>query len=430
MQYSFGDIFSDDMYKNTRVLFIFGKYNFFNKIVSDTYKFKNTTHDDLSMMQYTDANDISKEFGLDTDDEEEEDTSKVTVGDSIDLQTFLSVVNVPNINGKWVCFETLAGITKKNKDALLKYIKDPNENGIVIVIGNEWKEYKDLLRNKIINMSKYVGSIQLNFPRSDVLAKIVKQLFEARGVDIDTGAIDVFLTKMSTDYDNFPNVVADICEMHHEQKLTAKDIKVYMKGIENYVVDDFVAEMLKPLANDSTRSKKVLRMMALLVDSMGAEMLARQIMRVIDDCVNFRLMINSGVIPIGIRYFYSDTIEDIKKTFGETVRIVKKDKETKKFVTEERPNKYISMNEYSFRRKAELASRTSLRDWEYISLVLSRALQAEFATGVDRDFLIKKALYEVCTRSVATESRISNSLGIDNILGKDLKWLDSIKLHY
>lgn len=431
MQYSFNDIFSDDMYRNTRVLFIFGKHNFFNKIVSDTFKYKNTMQNDTALIHT--GSTITDEFDF-TDKSEEntdefsDDNAQQSVGNSIDFKTFLSVVNVPNLYGKWVCIETLAGMQKKDKDALMKYIKDPNENGIVIIIGNEWKEYKDLLRNKIINMSKYVSSIQLSFPRGDVLAKIVKQLFEEKGIKIDNAAIDLFLTKMSNDYDNYPNVVADVCEMHHSEHLTAKELKTYMKGIENYVLDDFIGELIKPLANDSTRSKKVLRMMVTLMDSMGAESLARQVQRSIEECIDFRIMINSGVIPMGIRYFYSDTIEDIKNTFGEVVKITQRDKQTKEIVVTEQKNKYISMNEFVFRRKAELASRTSLRDWEYMSIILSKALNTPFTAGADRDFIIKKALYEICTRSVASESRILNDIGFENILGKDLEWLDSIKL--
>lgn len=422
MNYKFSDIFSDDMYRDTRVLFIFGKYSFFNKLVSDTFKYKNTNKEEASFLSFD--NDVSKEFGF--GDEEDEDSTGL--GESIDLTTFLSVVNVPNLNGKWVCIETLAGMTKKNKDALMKYIRDPNDNGIVIVIGNEWKEYNDLLRNKIISMSKYVSSIQLNFPRSDVLAKIVKQLFESKGINIENAAIDLFLTKMSSDYDNYPSVVADICGMHKEKTLTAKELKTYMKGIENYVVDDFVCELIKPLSNDSTHSKKVLRVMSILIDALGAEQLARKVLRIVNEFIDFRIMINLGIIPIGVRYFYSDTINDIKDTFGEVKTIRQIDKETKKVVETERKNPYVSMNEYVFRRKADVASRTSLRDWEYISFILSKALTTGYSSKVDKEFIIKKALYEICTRSVATESRIKNALGTEDILGKELEWLDSIKL--
>ena len=88
------------MYRNTRVLFIFGKYNFFNKLVSDTFKYKNLNTEENSLIKFDD--DISREFGF-TDDEEDEDSTdtQTTVGESIDLATFLSVVNVPNLNGKW-----------------------------------------------------------------------------------------------------------------------------------------------------------------------------------------------------------------------------------------------------------------------------------------------------------------------------------------
>ena len=54
MQYSFNDIFSDDMYRNTRVLFIFGKYNFFNKLVSDTFKYKNLNTEENSLIKFDD----------------------------------------------------------------------------------------------------------------------------------------------------------------------------------------------------------------------------------------------------------------------------------------------------------------------------------------------------------------------------------------
>ena len=55
--------------------------------------------------------------------------------------------------------------------------------------------------------------------------------------------------------------------------------------------------------------------------------------------IDYRTMINKGYITINIRYIFSDV-----------VKLLGKD------------NKYAKVNEWVFRRKADLASLTSLRD--------------------------------------------------------------------
>ena len=79
-----------------------------------------------------------------------------------------------------------------------------------------------------------------------------------------------------------------------------------------------------------------------------------------------------------------------------------------------------------FRKKAYIASQTSLKDWEYMKIILSKAIENYKISDAEMDEKCQKALYEVATRSVITPSRINNDIGISNILDKQLNELDRI----
>lgn len=393
MRYSFQDILNKEIYTDTRVIFLFGKYNIFINIVADEFKLTCMENNRVENV----SNSVSSEFGFNETEEE-------IVSTSVDLSTFFEVVTVPNINGKWFCKAELDTITKKQKEHLLRYIKEPNENGVLVITSNNWLVYKEFLNNRVLGTSKVSSIMQLNFPYRNVLKDMVKQLFQDRGIKIDSDAADFFILRMNKSYDEYEIIIDEIRNQHTEADLSLKDIKVYMKGIERFDIDDFIREIVKPLPNSKADGKKVLKIMVALEDELGAKNLVYQLIKKVDEMIEYRLLINKGIIPIGIKYFFGDVIKQLGGEQG----------------------KYGKVNEYTFRKKADLASQTSLRDWEYIKLILTKAIEDNKISDSDMELKCQRALYEMCNRSILSASRINNILGIENILNNDIEALYKI----
>ena len=393
MRYSFQDILNKEIYTDTRVIFLFGKYNIFINIVADEFKLTCMENNRVENV----SNSVSSEFGFNETEEE-------IVSTSVDLSTFFEVVTVPNINGKWFCKAELDTITKKQKEHLLRYIKEPNENGVLVITSNNWLVYKEFLNNRVLGTSKVSSIMQLNFPYRNVLKDMVKQLFQDRGIKIDSDAADFFILRMNKSYDEYEIIIDEIRNQHTEADLSLKDIKVYMKGIERFDIDDFIREIVKPLPNSKADGKKVLKIMVALEDELGAKNLVYQLIKKVDEMIEYRLLINKGIIPIGIKYFFGDVIKQLGGEQG----------------------KYGKVNEYTFRKKADLASQTSLRDWEYIKLILTKAIEDNKISDSEMELKCQRALYEMCNRSILSASRINNILGIENILNNDIEALYKI----
>ena len=426
MKYNFGDILNSDMYDNTAVMFVFGKHMLFNNIVCD--HFRQLSKSNISVGTSNSTIEVEDEFGVEASEDSE--------STSVSFDTFMNIVGVPSLYGKWFCRVELSTLSKNQLKKLMDYIKNPNSNGILIVTSSDWKTYSYYLKNKVLSISSTASMIELSFPRRDTLKKLVKQMFEDKGLGINEAAIDFFLTRMSQTYEKYEEVISDICERHleslsaHEVEndvLTMVDMKTYMKGIEYYVIDDFLYELVKPLKNDKTNNKKVFRMMVALQDSLTAKTLVFKLLKEVDELINFRILINSGIIPIGINYFYEDVIKMIVDKYGDSTSSAEdvdakgNSKNVNEFI------KISKMSEYKFKRKAYLASLTSLRDWEYMKIMLSYPVINNKNTEEQTENLCVKALYEVCTRSVLTESRLQNDIGIDNIFDHALDRLDNTR---
>lgn len=393
MKYSFKEILDAEIYESTRVMFVLGKYTWFNNMVCDT----------LKSMCINTENEFNASIGIEDEFNIKDSDANESAYNSVDFATFMEVIGVPSINGKWYCRAEFSTLNKKQKETLFKYIKEPSDNGILIITSDDWLQYKDILKNKILLFSKVSNIMQLGFPNKQILKGIVAQSFSEKGIEIESSAVDFFIMRMSSAYDKYEEQINSIIDIHKSSVLTSKDLKVYMKGIENFIIDDFVGELLKPMVSDKTNSKKVLKIMMTLEDELGAKNLVYQLLKKIEEYIEFRLLINTGYIPIGINYFYKDIIKSLPD-----------------------PKKYEKMNEWVFRKRAETASLTSLRDWEYMKLILNKAIENIEITDAELNIKCQKALYELSTRSVLTPDRINNIIGIDNVLRKKLKELDMV----
>ena len=396
MKYVFKDINNPDIYKECRVMFVAGPYNIFNNMVVDELKKKCVGSGAESI-----DTELMAEFGVDVDEQ-------VKVSNTVDFDTFTKVFAMPSINGKWFTVANLANMTKKQNDWLKEYIKNPSENGIVVLTSTEYKHYKFWLSNRKIPSDKYVSIIQLSFPRKDDLKLLVTRMFQARNARIEERALELFIVRMSSEYDQYDQVIEKICVNNLPEgymqmnfidvpPITYQQAFESLRGIENFVIDDFMEKLAIPLPSDNPNGKAVVfKMMGYLVEEYGARKLVNTLTKKIDELIEFRLAINAGYIPIIVNY----NVDEAKKLLGEESEIAKK-------------------SDYQFRRLAKLASRTSLQDWFYMRLILQNVNKFNEES-------YNKALYSLVTRSVLTESRINNNIGIDDLMYYDLNFIDAV----
>ena len=216
--------------------------------------------------------------------------------------------------------------------------------------------------------------------------------------------------RMSNSYDEYEEtidkiIVASVPKDYSDQvakdwkyTITYDDALNAMKGIENFVLDDFIERLLIPMKSDKTNGKnKIYRMLAALEEEFGAQGLVNKLRYKIDDYIEFRVAINSGKIPIKVRF----SVDSAKKALGDDSKIVK-------------------YSDYTFRRMANIASQTSLRDWTYMRLILNNTSTWDKSS-------YERVLYSLINRSVLTESRLNNDIGIDNIMRITIKDLDTVR---
>lgn len=392
MRYTFNDILNEDIYNKTRVALITGRYNVFNNMVADTLK------DMCGNKQMPNSNlmGIDTEFGVELTEE--------SSSNSVDFDSFIDLAEMPSINGKRFCRIELGTMNKKQKERLSVYIKQPSKYGILVIVSDNFMDYKDWLKNRYFLNGQFVHLFTLTYPRKDILKSVVQMMFESKGKEIDSASIDHFIMKMSSEYEKYEEVIDRIVEQHSDVSIKIKDMKTYMKGIEYFDIDDFMVELVKPLSSGKTGNKKIVKMLSFLKEKYDSENLVKELQKRISEMIDFRIMINTGIISINIRYIFNDVI----KLLGND-------------------SKYAKMNEWAFRRKADLASMTSLEDWVYMNIILNKALGTGFADSKERKRACEKALYAVITRTTFSEDRLNNLIGVDNILNKELTILDRVE---
>lgn len=397
MKFTFKDITSTEMYSTARVLFVVGQYSLFNNLAIDAIR-------DICKPDEEFMNDPSIVAALQDEDEDTEDIMAV-INNKVTLDNFMRVHGAMPMMGLWFCSVDYSFMTKKQLSWLDSYIKAPSSYGRLVVFCTEWRKYSSLLKNKIIKNSSFVHLIQLSFPSKYTLQSVISELFLEKGVRIEQRAIELFIMRMSNSYDQYGEVIDKIIaesvpndvDGTNLYTITYEDTLNAMKGIENFVIDDFIAKLLDPLKSDKTNGKnKIYRMLGSLLEEFGARQLVNRLKNKIDDYIEFRIAINTGIIPIVVKY----SVQEAKNRLGEKHKL----------------SKY---SDYTFRKMANIASQTSLRDWMYMKMILGNVSKMS-------DSSYEKALYSLINRSVLTESRINNDIGISNIATINIDNLDRI----
>ena len=395
MKYTFRDILNSEIYTTGRVIVATGKYEIFNAMVADTVMdiCKPTANMNIN-------NETSDEFGVKDD---------ILNTNIVSFEVFMSIVNTRSMNGLWYCRVDLSALTKKQLNKLQVYIKHPSDNGKLVITSTEFKVYNKLLNNKSLMYGSKTHILNLSFPDQDNLHIIAKQMFEDKGKDVDINVVNYFCMRMSKEYDLYEQTIDEICSnLESNTSISIGEIKEEMKGIEYYDLDDFFSEIVKPMSSNKANNKKVLRMIVMLCDQIGAEELVKKTLKMVNEEIDFRIMINSGVIPISIRYLMSDVHNMMNK-------LVKEEDRGDKFKA------YFDMNEWQFRKKADLAAQTSLRDWVVMKLLLTTANKY----SKDREFSYTRVLYSLAVRSKLREELLKNDLHMGSLIDAQISELES-----
>lgn len=386
MKYSFKDILSKEIYDNSLVMFVTGPYSIFNNIVVDGLRERAKG----KFAQQVDTT-LLEEFGI--------SENVGTVSNSVDFNTFLDVVNTPSVIGRWFCSVDYKMLTKKQVERLEDYMKNPNANGIMVITCMDYLDYKRYLNHRLIKMSRNVNLIQLSFPSKNTLIDIVKKLFEDSGVTVDYPAAELFVFRMSSNYDEYNKMINDIATKYKGMKIDYNTMTKALHGVNYYILDDFITELTVPLKDDKiAKNRKIYKILKSLYNEFSPRELVYRLRSLIDDYIEFRLLINKGIIPIKVKF----SVAEVKNRLGEEHRLYK-------------------IPDFKFRKMAYTASLTSLRDWVYMKMILNNV-----GSKHDEESYAK-VIYSLVHRTAFDEHRLKNDIGIENVLDNDLKYINSVK---
>lgn len=403
MRFSFKNLYEDATYKNCAVMFVTGSYGVFNNIVIDKLrKLCQGTHK-------IDANSLfMREFMGEKSDNSEAESDEVFISNTVNLEEFITQINAPPVDGKWFCSVHLGTMNKKQQTWLNSYVKQPSHNGVLCLWSTEFRDYKFWLSSKIVLTSQDAHLISLNFPNKKSLETIAKEMFSSRNATISPKALDLFITRMSSSYDDYEKIIDKICSDNLPEgylTMPADDVPEItyemalqsMKGIENFVIEDFLEKITEPLTSDMPSGrKKIYHIMGYLLEENGPRRLVSILKSKISELIEFRVAINDGYIPVLVNY----DIDEAKKLIGEDNPISKK-------------------SDFQFKKLAQLASQTSLNDWVMMKLMLSNV-------DKNNETSYLKAIYSLVSRSVLQTPEFNEAIGYSNFFNEELEYLDSL----
>lgn len=393
MRYNFSSIYDEKMLSGTQVLFIFGKYNVFNNIVVD--RFRNRCKGIFSSEETAELEALAAEFG-----------GKGSVGGqmALSIEEFKRQIHMPCSNGLWFCSVRADYTSDKDMDWIKEYMKNPSRYGVLIVICSDWKKIKQYRKLSIFKTSEKTSCIQLGFPDRQTLKEIIKLMFKEKLAELDDRAVELFIMRMSSSYDEYPEVVdtvvdrAGIYEKSQLTKISYEDMKEYMHGIENYLLDDFIDRLSAGMTSKKVvKTRKIYKVMDSLVDELGYSGLVYRLKYRIRDLLEFRIAINNGIIPILVRY---------------DAKLVKSQ------LSDDSSIKRIS--DRPFKRGAHTASKFSLRELYYMKLMLEKI------TPLSSEDECMRVVLDIIHRKAYSANRLTNDIGVADVLDENMYKLNSI----
>lgn len=394
MKYKFESYMDESFYSSSCIVFICGTHAVFNSLVID--KCRHICKADLELDSNNSVLSVLGEFG---DGLSESSTS-------LDFGEFMDYVKTPSVYGKWFCSVNYKMLSSKQRERLWNYIKKPSENGLLVITVNDFKDYRVIGDNKTIKKSAVANMISLDFPNSAIKHNIVAQLFQDKGIEVEEKALSYFIMRLGDAYDDYTSTIDTILiSLDGETKLKLDRMKQLLKGTENYMLNDLILALTKPVSSDKIRSRKIYRILASLLSDGESWKIVNRLIREIDIIIQFRIAINKGQIPVLVRY----SANEAKREIGED-------------------NPICKYSNIRFKRLAYLASRATLKDWYFMKLIL---MNRPDANNYSKDSEIKqlenlKVLIALVHRGVIPNDRLMNDIGVKDTLKEGLYELNSL----
>ena len=405
MKYRFDSIEKIHTTQDMRVLVISGDHNIFIDYIMNNIK--NTVG--------------SLENTLNT----EEDDEFNTLGEresTLDYDTFTRVCNSISPMGKWVCKVNWDITNKKNRDRIKAYIKNPSQHALLIVTVSEYKNIRELKSYRALDGSKYSHYIDIQYPRKFQLEPLVKEMFIKKGMNITEDCVKLFILKMGTAYDEYYNNMdtirdrlgvtnklaelnKDIDETKGDEPYTfinvnITDFKQAMQGIDYFVIEDFLLQLLVPMHSGKiVKRRRLYKILDTLLGDFTAREICTKLRFKVEELLMYRAYINRGLIPVRTRY----NADKIKDRLPEN-------------------SKLRNAATLTFKKNAYVASLTSIKDWFYIDCLLNRN------SNSDSDEKFLSTLMTIMGRTVISNDRLMNDIKVKNTLDEGLFTVNSVFL--
>lgn len=386
MIYRFDELMQDATYTNNCVIFACGSHPLFTSIAVD--RAKELCKADFEM---EDIETSENEFGT----VYEQKAEKIT---SLSFDNFLEYVRTPSIfGGRWTASALYSTLNKAQKDAMWAYARKPNRNGLLVIIVDNYKDIRDVRGSSVARNSKEVACLNIEYPSREGLQRIVNELFEEHGLKVDERANKFFISRMSIYYDEYSEVISEIsCSYPAGTEFDLYKMRDAMKGKENYIFDDFLQELVKPCSGN--KRCKVYKMANSLIEAYGSAGLRRRLLKNIDTLLRYRVAINEGKISVLARI----NVAESKRQLGDRHPLCKD-------------------NDINFRKRAYLASKTSLKDWLFMKLLLLNVHTEYDEVQCERAILAMINRWSLCN------DRLMNALGVKDTLREGLVELNQLQ---
>lgn len=263
------------------------------------------------------------------------------------LGEFLKVVNTPNVLGRWVCLVDYSSLQKQDLTQLSNYNMNSTSNGLLVVRVSDFRQYSNILNAKGVKTSKKVATLVYPYISHDILKPELIRYFKSAGITFDSHVtVSNLIYRIGTNYGQYQEVLNRLELV--DNKLTAE----IFTDIDNYDSLDLVTEVLRCKSKGKAiRKTKVHKVLNILLETYTIEKLVTSIRYCLKDLIDFRILINQGVIPVIVEV----DCDTIKANLDDT-----KYERIKKFST------------YKFKRYLKLASEISSSDLLGVYIIIGQ----------------------------------------------------------
>lgn len=193
----------------------------------------------------------------------------------------------------------------------------------------------------------------------------------------------------------------NVVERAEHQKsvfINFKDFKEAMKGIDFFVIDDFLQELLKPIHTTKvSKNRKLYKILGTLLEDYTASDICNKLKYRVEELLYYRAYINRGFIPVKTRY----NTEKVKERLPENSRLRK-------------------ATSLTFKRNAVIAAQTSIEDWYFMYSILNSA-----GAWASED-KYKAILFTLMGRTSISNDRLMNAVKVKDMFSEELSALNGI----